>query len=78
MLYKKIHRQYLRQFRVGRKYRFAGFKKICKITKEPFIHKYDKRRIYIMIDRGGILSHSVILSLCSTSRLYDNIITWLD
>ena len=36
MLYKKVHRQYLRQFRVGRKFKCYGF--VYEITKEkPYI-----------------------------------------
>ena len=39
MLYKKIHRQYLRQFRIGRrfKYKFCGCSEVCKVTKKLYI-----------------------------------------
>ena len=33
MLYKKIHRQYVKEFRVGRKFRFDG--KVYKVTTRP-------------------------------------------
>ena len=35
MLYKKIHRQHFREFKVGRKFRFYG--NVYKITEEPNI-----------------------------------------
>ena len=57
MLYKKVHRQYLRQFRVGRRFMYCGF--VYKITKGPFF--LTSKRIWI--DRGmgncmSILSES--------------------
>lgn len=33
MLYKKVHRQYLREFRLGRKFRFDG--EVYKVTTKP-------------------------------------------
>lgn len=36
MLYKKIHRQYVKEFQVGRKYRFEGGE-VYKITTSPYI-----------------------------------------
>lgn len=35
MLYKKIHRQYLRQWRLGRKYKTYG--EVCEVTREPYL-----------------------------------------
>ena len=36
MLYKKVHRQYLREWRIGRKFKYLG--EVYEITKEkPFI-----------------------------------------
>ena len=57
MLYKKIHRQYLREFRVGRRFEYRG--DIYEITRGPFF--LTPRRIWI--DRGigncmSILSES--------------------
>ena len=49
MLYKKIHRQYLREFWVGRefKYKFSSsYSVVCKVTKKL----YTSRDNYIHID----------------------------
>ena len=40
MLYKKIHRQYIRKFRKGRKYMFPGDNVVREITKKPYIEKH--------------------------------------
>lgn len=37
MLYKKIHRQYLREFRKGRKFLIYGYCDVCDVTREPYI-----------------------------------------
>ena len=36
MLYKKVHRQYLRECKIGRKFRFRG--EVYKVTGKPFIY----------------------------------------
>lgn len=46
VLYKKVHRQYLRQFKVGRKFKCDG--EVHEIIKEPYIGRYKN---YICIDR---------------------------
>ena len=50
MLYKKIHRQYFRDFRKGRefkyKYEFGSYSVMCKVTKKLYT-SYDN---YISID----------------------------
>ena len=45
MLYKKIHRQYLRKWKVGRRFRHEKYGNVYRITREPYI---DGR--YITID----------------------------
>ena len=35
MLYKKVHRQYLKEWRLGRKYEMYG--EVCEVTREPYI-----------------------------------------
>ena len=38
MLYKKIHRQYIREWRLGRKFRFShGSNTIYRVSREPYI-----------------------------------------
>lgn len=38
MLYKKIHRQYLREWKVGRKYKTSSGK-VYKVSRKPYIEK---------------------------------------
>ena len=44
VLYKKVHRQYLREFKKGRKFKYDN--KVHEIIKEPYIDE-----TYICIDR---------------------------
>lgn len=37
MLYKKIHRQCLREWRVGRKFRICDYSKVIEITEKPHL-----------------------------------------
>ena len=37
MLYKKIHRQYLRQFRIGRWFKYKYSRTVYEVTSEPHI-----------------------------------------
>jgi len=39
MLYKKIHRQYIREYWIGRRFRF--FREVFKVTSKPRISKYN-------------------------------------
>lgn len=48
MLYKKIHRQYVKEFRKGRKYKFFS---VWEVIKEPYI---DEGYIKIGISRYGV------------------------
>lgn len=48
MLYKKIHRQYVKEFRKGRKYKFFS---VWEVIKEPYI---DEGYIKIGINRYGV------------------------
>ncbi len=49
MLYKKIYRQYLREFRIGRKFKFYGG--VFKITEKPRIEGN-----YIRVDDWDLIS----------------------
>lgn len=79
MLYKKIHRQFLRQFRIGRKYRFSGCR--FEITGKPYICgrsiQVDEVNIF---EEGTIDTYDVIIALDNgkMSIKIKNIITWLD
>ena len=49
MLYKKIHRQYLREWRKGRGFRFDNSGEECEIIRGPYI-----RDNYIWVDFGYV------------------------
>ena len=54
MLYKKIHRQYLREFKRGRKFKIRNINckgKVYEVTKEPIIG-----RVAIWIDGMDLIS----------------------
>ncbi len=54
MLYKKIHRQYLRQFKVGGKFKYKYSRTVCEITREPhIIHRAIWLEGYILIEFTG-------------------------
>ena len=76
MLYKKVHRQYLREFRVGRKLKFRGIDIVYEITKEPFIMRVGYQ---ILVERSGC--HMMLISLLS-GMIYQykdkNELLWLE
>ena len=85
MLYKKIHRQYLRQFQEGRelKYECCGCNKVYKITKKLYIDDEN----YITIDcvekddEGNESERTFtfsLISIASCQFLYKDKITFLD
>ena len=77
MLYKKIHRQYLRQFRIGRTFRQYGRKNVLKITK-----LYITRGCYIYVSvSGDCLPPMSIIHMTGPwngKLLYTDDITWLE
>ena len=73
MLYKKVHRQHLREFKVGRKIKFCGIDIVYKITKEPFIMRTGYHQI--LVERNGC--HMMLISLLS-GVIYQYEIMWLD
>ena len=78
MLYKKYHRQYVREFRVGRRFRY-GSGNIFEITSKPQIDRY---YIYIGIDKR-LYNCNILrltpLTLLGKGRLWGKKeITWLD
>lgn len=78
MLYKKIHRQYLREFKVGRKFEYRGSGDIGKITK-----LYTTRDCYVSVSaRFGCLPISLTLihmtGPWNGKLLYIDDITWLE
>lgn len=90
MLYKKIHRQYLRDFRKGREFKyeyefkFGSYSVVCKVTKKL----YTSCDNYISIDcvekddeRHKCERTFSLVSIASYSVgqfLYKGEITWLD
>lgn len=89
MLYKKIHRQYLREFRVGRKFWLNGDVKY-RIDTKPFIGPVGCIAVYLLnltrMFEGDDPSYNVYLELiyiadsCSGSGILQNKdkITWCD
>ena len=71
MLYKKIHRQYVKEFRVGRKYKLYGDDDVvCEIAGKP----------YIDIEGSCINTDCWFLISLSSGRLFFNKddFEWLD
>ena len=69
MLYKKVHRQFVRQFWKGRKFWYCGF--VHEVAKEPYISKKeeciffkgDKLRWYLIPIIGS--SKGQLLNTCN-------------
>ena len=81
MLYKKVHRQYVKEWRIGRKFRFIN--RVCKITSKPYISYLDKS-IRVTCDGGyessswPLINIGDVLGLCTRARLNEDNITWLN
>lgn len=84
MLYKKIHRQYLREFRKGKRFKLDD--EVYKIIKEPFID-YPSPRICVKCESMWCCSSkkSLIIMIDSDhyipslgERVYKDKITWLE
>lgn len=71
MLYKKIHRQFVRQFRVGRRYWHHD---IYEITKKPRINC---RGTCILVDGGWPVIY-IAGSRCSGKIQYKGAFGWID
>lgn len=68
MLYKKVHRRYIRGWKVGRKFKFKGLTEVYEITREPRIGL-----CYISTDRW------LLIELYSGKmKLNDEYVTWID
>ena len=82
MLYKKIHRQYLREFRIGRKYRIANDERV--VAKKPYIHKNGKYiMVFSTIDGSSFCSDQVLITIGGNGLFlgqfwHKDDITWLD
>ena len=78
MLYKKIHRQYLREFREGRKYRYENVERV--VVKKPYIDgKYIQ--IIFVIDGHHLCRIQVLISIENLflGQIWnESDITWLD
>lgn len=66
MLYKKVHRQYVREWRLGRKYKFSGV--VLEVIREP----------YINIEKGYIAAEYRVLIRISSGKMYRHEIIWLE
>ena len=78
MLYKKTHRQFLREFREDRRFRYSGGN-VFEITKKPQIDRY---YIYISIDKR-LYNYNILrlipLTLLGKGRLWGKKeIKWLE
>lgn len=83
MLCKKVHRQYVREFWVGRKFKFRG--EVYKVTRKPFIY-YPKGSICVSVKYNGpgnwnwglIVIKDSYYSFSIGERLDKDDITWLN
>ena len=66
MLYKKIHRQHLRQWRIGRRFKIDGY--VDEVTGKPYI----KRSCYIWVGDWKVIN------TVSGQLWHEDEITWLD
>lgn len=73
MLYKKIHRQHLREWRIGRRFRFYDDVNnwAYKITSEPYI-----KDNYIVILRGS--TYNILIDLYDGKMCYKDKVVWLN
>ena len=79
MLYKKIHRQHVRQWRVGREFTARYYDGFCrlKVIGKPEVGKIVKHCIIISCsDSRGNISKCVLIP--RTGCFYFKDITWLD
>ena len=76
MLYKKIHRQYLKEWRVGRKFKCKSRFGVFEITGKPYIFG---RHIRVdEVNKYEEETYDLILALDNGRRWNMNIVTWLD
>ena len=76
MLYKKVHRQFVREFKVGREFKCKGH--VFKVSKEPYIHK-DGNPISILLGNCNLRWFLIpIVGPCKGQRWYKDNIEWLD
>ena len=66
MLYKKIHRQHLREFRIGRKFK-NKYGSVCEVIKEPTIGK-----VAIWLEGYDLIR------IPSGEIRYKDVLRWLD
>ena len=79
MLYKKIHRQFLREFRIGRKFEHksstGGVFGVYEVTGKPYIcWRYIKVNEIDYSDEGT--EDSIVVLNLNSGKIYE--ITWLD
>ena len=73
MLYKKVHRQFVREFWEGRRFKYNDSSFIYEVTKESYIEKDDDGN-YISTDRWYLIS--LDSGKIMTGILHNK--TWLD
>ena len=76
MLYKKVHRQYLREFREGRK--FKDNSNIYEVTRKPYINE---DYIQIDVDNGYFGDRCIAVIALYSGKMwykYKSDITWLE
>ena len=74
MLYKKIHRQYLREWRIGRKFDIINGN-VYEVTKEPYIGEY---YINVLIGNKNQRLYLIFKTGKYSGQLLQNKITWID
>ena len=80
MLYKKIHRQYLREFKVGRKFSvgnmFDFFQGIFEVAREPYI-SVGEEYIRVSCHPGGCALNLIDMHSHKGRIQHKDHITWL-
>ena len=75
MLYKKIHRQYLREWRLGRKFKLDNGE-VYEVTKEPFID--EGFQIWLARSKKGFNISTISTPIDFLGNMYYTKTVWLN
>lgn len=75
MLYKKIHRQYLREWRVGRKFKLDNGL-VYEITREPFI--CEGFQVWLVGNKKGFNVRTICTPIDFLGNMYHTVGKWLN
>lgn len=75
MLYKKIHRQYLRQWRIGRRFKIdSGL--VYEVTREPFID--EGFQVWLASSKKGFNISTIFTPIDFLGNMYYTETKWLN